>query len=76
VVIAIELNFFLPRGFPLLLHSLSGRKGYFWGYNAFGQVGDGTTDDKNVPILLNANGNDIRSVAVGQAPMTRISENL
>ncbi len=35
-----------------------------WGYNAFGQIGDGTTDDRHIPVTVIASG--VKQVDVGR----------
>lgn len=41
--------------------------GYCWGWNYYGNVGDGTTDDTNVPTLVSMPPNvDFRSISVGE----------
>ncbi|NBI28384.1 RCC1 domain-containing protein [Chengkuizengella marina] len=49
---------------------------YTWGMNIFGQLGDGTDDDKNVPVLLDdfANdGEDIIQVSAGSSYTVALS---
>src|SRR4051812_24193366 len=38
---------------------------YAWGYNAFGQVGDGTTTTRTTPVPVTGLGGDLSSIAGG-----------
>ncbi|MBI4705937.1 MAG: RCC1 repeat-containing protein, partial [Deltaproteobacteria bacterium] len=37
-----------------------------WGYNYYGQLGDGTTQDKSLPVEVKALGKTVAAVAVGE----------
>jgi len=48
---------------------------YIWGYNGYGQVGDGTTTQRNTPTLIDAfNGEKVVAVSLGYYHSSAITE--